>query len=156
MDEIVPPVDSNGNYSLTPGSAYEPEDPVWTYAAENPGDFYSEAISGAQRLLNGNTLICDGVNGVFFEVTPNGETVWEYVCPVTGDGPIKQGDAIPVDNRGHAMNAVFKIHRYLPDYPGLEGKDLTPEGPVTGSTPDNVPENLSRQPVGRRSRTDRR
>ena len=31
-------------------------------------------ISGAQRLANGNTLVCDGPAGTFFEVTVDGET----------------------------------------------------------------------------------
>jgi len=126
VDEIVPPVDSNGNYSLTSGSAYGPKEPIWTYKAENAKDFYAEAISGCQRLPNGNTLICDGTHGVFFEVNPNGETVWKYVNPVIGTGPIAEGATIPLDHRGHQLNAVFKIHRYAPEYPGLAGKDLTP------------------------------
>ena len=124
----MPPIDSNGNYSLDTGSAYGPKEPVWIYKAENPTDLYSEAISGCQRLPNGNTLICDGVHGVFLEVTPSGEIVWQYVNPVVGTGPISQGDTIPLDHRGHQMNAVFKILRYAPDYPGLAGRDLAPGG----------------------------
>ena len=145
VDEILPPVDEKGNYRLDAGRSYGPAKPLWTYAAPNPTDFFAEAISGAQRLPNGNTLICDGTSGVLFEVTPKGETVWEYVCPVAGEGPLKQGDPIPLDNRNHAMNAVFKTLRYAPDYPGLKGKDLTPKGDIVGSTPKNVPENLSRK-----------
>jgi hypothetical protein len=126
IDEIVPPVDSDGNYSLTPGAAFGPARATWTYHAKNPGDLFSEAISGTQRLPNGNTLICDGVHGVFREVTPGGVTVWEYVNPVVTAGRLSQGDPIPLDGRGHQLNAVFKIQRYAPDYPGLAGKDLTP------------------------------
>lgn len=48
---------------------------VWTYEA--PG-FFSEKISGAQRLPNGNTLITEGVTGSIFEVSLAGEVVWEY------------------------------------------------------------------------------
>lgn len=104
VDEIIPPVDGNGNYFITPGSAYEPKKQIWIYAAENPADFFSGHISGAQRLPNGNTLICDGANGIFFEVTLGKEIVWEYI------------NQLPnlIDNH------VFKIHRYAPDYPGLE------------------------------------
>jgi hypothetical protein len=39
--------------------------------------------SSAPRLPNGNTLICESVTGLVFEVTVEGETVWEYV----GCGP---------------------------------------------------------------------
>jgi hypothetical protein len=42
---------------------------------------------GAQRLSNGNTLICSGINGTLFEVTPDKETVWKYVNPTKG-GPM--------------------------------------------------------------------
>jgi sugar lactone lactonase YvrE/formylglycine-generating enzyme required for sulfatase activity len=150
VDEIVPPIDQNGNYILKTGSAYKPKEPIWTYTAENPMDFYSEAISGAQRLPNGNTLICNGVNGIFFEVTPKGETVWEYVNPVVGDGPLKQGDSIPLDHRRHAMNAVFKIYRYAPNYPGLAGKDLTPKGTII----EEAAKSDDRQSGERRQRRD--
>ncbi|MCP4623764.1 MAG: arylsulfotransferase (ASST), partial [bacterium] len=50
VDEIAPAVDANGHYILVPGSAYGPEKLTWTYTAENPGDFYADKISGAQRL----------------------------------------------------------------------------------------------------------
>jgi len=149
IDEITPPVDENGHYILKEGAAYGPDKLAWTYQAKNPKDFYSAEISGAQRLPNGNTLICAGVWGQFFEVTPAGETVWQYTCPVAGTGPLKQGDKIPLDMRGHAMNAVFKTQRYAPDYPGLAGRDLAPKGVIEGTTPANVPENYSNIPGGR-------
>ncbi len=38
-------------------------------------------MSGANRLPNGNTLICESVDGTIFEVTPKKETVWKYVNP---------------------------------------------------------------------------
>jgi hypothetical protein len=34
-------------------------------------------MGNAQRLPNGNTLINEASFGRFFEVTPQGETVWE-------------------------------------------------------------------------------
>jgi hypothetical protein len=43
--------------------------------------FYSFNISSARRLPNGNTLIDEGQAGRFFQVTPEGEIVWEYVSP---------------------------------------------------------------------------
>ena len=95
---------------------------MWQYEAENPQDFFSSEISGAHRLPNGNTLICAGVKGTFFEVTPAGETVWQYVNPVVHNGILAQGELSGQGHRGHNWNAVFKIHRYAPDYPGLAGK----------------------------------
>lgn len=103
VDEIIPPVLGNGSYTRQPNSVFGPEEQVWIYTAENPTDFYSQGISGAQRLPNGNTLICNGANGVFFEVAPDKETIWEYT------------NTLP----NPAQNNVFKIRRYERDYPGL-------------------------------------
>ena len=38
--------------------------------------FYSQLISSAQRLLNGNTMITEGSDCRMFEVTPDKEVVW--------------------------------------------------------------------------------
>jgi hypothetical protein len=84
VEEIVPPVDAQGNYTLMPGAAYGPASPTWTYQAPNPTDFYSHIISGAQRLPNGNTLIDSGTQEWFFEVTPTGDIVWEYFPSIPG------------------------------------------------------------------------
>ena len=130
VEEIVPPMDSRGHYLLETGKPYGPQQPVWKYQAKTPTDFYSAEISGAHRLPNGNTLICAGVRGTFFEVTPTGETVWEYVNPVVHNGILAQGERSGLDHRGHNWNAVFKVHRYEVGYPGLAGKDLTPIGPI--------------------------
>ena len=127
VEEILPPVDATGNYALATGAAYGPSASLWTYKSTPPTAFYSSEISGAQRLPNGNTLICEGIKGNLFEVTPTGETVWRYVCPVTTT-PLAQGSAIPVDpgRSDQFMNAVFRVDRYAPTYPGLAGRDLTP------------------------------
>jgi len=132
VDEWTPPVDAAGNYTWVAGSAYGPKDFTWNYKANPPSALYAEAISGAQRLPNGNTLICDGTHGTFLEVTSNGETVWKYVCPVVLTGPLAQGATIPPDpaRAGEFMNAVFRVRRYAPDYVGLAGRDLTPGNTV--------------------------
>jgi len=78
VDEIVPPVNDNGEYYLEPGSAYGPEAQTWIYTASPPVSFNVYHLSGAQRLADGNTLICNGETGEIFEVTPEGTTVWQY------------------------------------------------------------------------------
>ncbi|MBT6323879.1 MAG: hypothetical protein HOJ31_17045, partial [Anaerolineae bacterium] len=131
IDEFVSPVNSDGSYAdLSSGSAYSPTSAIWAYSAADPTDLFSEAISGAQRLPNGNTLICDGVHGVLFEVSPFGEIVWKYINPVVDTGALSQGEVPSLDVRNHSYNAVFKIHRYSLDYPGLVGRDLTPQGTI--------------------------
>ena len=130
IEEIVPPVDANGRYILEGGKAYGPDKPVWHYEARNRTDFFSSEISGAHRLPNGNTLICAGVVGHLFEITPAGEMVWQYVNPMVRGGILAQGELPGKDVRGHLFNAVFKVHRYAPEYPGLRGRDLTPKGVI--------------------------
>ena len=77
---------------------------VWTYQDRVPFDFFSPLISNAQRLPNGNTLICEGNFGRIFEVTREGEVVWEFVNPHFGPPPGKP-EAPPA-------NAVFRAFRY--------------------------------------------
>ena len=120
-------MNKDGSYpTLGAKDTYLPKNSMWTYTAPNPADFYSPEISSVQRLPNGNTLICEGIPGHFFEITPDSEIVWSYGNPIVVNSILKPGEKPTIDPRGHPNNAVFKIHRYAPDYPGLIGKDLTP------------------------------
>jgi hypothetical protein len=82
---------------VDPGSAKI----VWEYRETVPFNFFSPYISGAQRLPNGNTLICEGCFGRIFEVTSGGEVVWEYVSPHFGQSP-----------RFGLNNFIFRAFRY--------------------------------------------
>lgn len=70
----------------------------------NPGHpdqrLLQQSHSGARRLPNGNTLITDGFFGRMFQVTPEGEVVWEYITPYFSDGPLG------------VSNAVFRAEHY--------------------------------------------
>jgi hypothetical protein len=81
VDEFAPPVNSTGEYYLEPGSTYGPEDFSWDYTANPPTSFYSNVFGSAERLKDNDTLICSGIPGKFFEVTPDGTTVWQYTNP---------------------------------------------------------------------------
>jgi hypothetical protein len=122
VDEIVLPIDTRGRYAREPARAYEPHDPVWRYTAPRKRDFLAGFMSGAQRLPNGNTLICHGVSGTIFEVTPHQEVVWEYICPAPTE-PRPSGLGI-----APGRDRVFRAHRYGMDYAGLAGKNLRPGG----------------------------
>jgi hypothetical protein len=102
VDEIEPPLNHDGTYSLAADAPYGPATPAWTYVADPKTDFYAQNISGAQRLPNGNTLVCDGPASRFFEVTAAGDTVWQY----SASGP------------------VFRVERYDVDYEGFRGTPL--------------------------------
>jgi outer membrane protein assembly factor BamB len=73
---------------------------VWKYQEKREYEFFSPRISNAQRLPNGNTLICEGDFGRIFEVTTEGELVWEFVNPYFGEGP------------NGPNNRVFRAYRY--------------------------------------------
>ena len=127
VEEIELPVDDVGVYHLVPGAAYGPSRAAWSYADGN--SFFSSIMSGVGRLPNGNTLITSGVPGRLFEVTPDGETVWNYANPLTRDGPLTQGD--PKEHDGiRGSREVFRSYRYAPDYPAFAGRDLIPQGPL--------------------------
>jgi hypothetical protein len=128
--EIVTPVDSNGSYPTpAPGTAFGPSAPLWEYVAPVPSDFFSGFISGASRLPNGNTVINEGDDGTFFEVTPNKEIVWKYINPVAR--PFGPGqEEVLAQGEPRQNNAVHRVLRYAPDFPGLTGKDLTPDDPI--------------------------
>jgi len=80
VDEFTPDVDNDtGAYYLPPGGTYGPDNLTWQYML--PEDLYSYYFGGAQRMLNNNTLICSGWNGVFIEVTPDKQIVWTYDNP---------------------------------------------------------------------------
>lgn len=130
VDEITPPVNSNGSYTYVPGTAFGPLSFTWSYQANPPSGLYSTNISGAQRLPNGNTIICEGGHGDFTEVTAAGTLVWRYVNPVTGTGPLVQGTVPPVNpvRTDETMNSVFRVYRYAPDYAAFAGKNMTPKG----------------------------
>jgi len=88
----------------------------WEYDDDERLNFWGPWISGCQRLPNGNTLICEGPFGRFFEVTVERELAWEYVSPFYTPNTPPLG----------RQNSVFRAYRYSPDYPGLKGRDLTP------------------------------
>jgi len=95
---------------------------VWMYASKDPASFWSRHISGLSRLPNGNTLATAATWGQIFEVTPEGEVVWEYKIPTTSTK-----GAVKVLADGDIAQA-FLAYRYGPDHPALRGRTLTPQG----------------------------
>lgn len=91
-----------GNYSSVDEFCFQgedctPGDLVNSYSEGVSGEFYADHISGAQRLLSGNTLVCEGTEGRLFEYNASHEVVWEY----------------------HYGSEIFKATRYMSDYSGL-------------------------------------
>jgi hypothetical protein len=123
VDIIDPPVDSAGNYILI-NKIYGPSNLSWTYEDPIPSNFFARRISGAQRLENGNTLICSGTEGYFFEIDSNKNKVWEYISPITNNGIATQGLALP------GPNNVFRAYRFSPDFIGFDNKNLIAGLPI--------------------------
>lgn len=86
---------------------------VWEYRDPTFMNFFSPFISGAQRLPNGNTMITEGNFGRLFEITAEGELVWEYISshftanPFLGEG-----------------NSIFRAWRHSADDFLTDGAEL--------------------------------
>lgn len=123
VDIIKPPLNSTGAYSLDVVLPFAPDSAYWRYTDSVPAHFYSNNISGAQRLPNGNTLICSGNIGLFFEVDSLNHVVWRYKNPVNVLGPATQGTTI-------FNNTVFRAVFYDENYAGFAGHTLIPGAPI--------------------------
>jgi len=109
---------------------------VWEYKAPTVLAFYSFMVSGCERLAGGNTFITEGATGRLFEVTPQGDVVWEYVSPFVL--PSKFGPT----------PAIFRAHRYPLGDPRIDTRRLDPDrhaeltariahGKILGEGPDS-------------------
>jgi hypothetical protein len=122
--EIKPPKDLTGAYTIDENGVFGPDQPLWTYTAPDKLSMYSPFVSGAQRIKNGNTLITSGARGRFLEVTPEGETVWEYWNPYFYDYRLPDGSA--ADPAGPFMYYQFRGTFFDKDNPVFSGRQLAP------------------------------
>ena len=81
---------------------------VWSYADPMSSSFYTPYMGQAQRLPNGNTHITESATGRLFEVTPEGEVVWEFILPWFAPYP----DEAARRTGGGELNSVFQTFRY--------------------------------------------
>jgi len=123
--------------SLTGGSRVLEINPVtkeivWQYVAQNTGNsgwtFRSTHISAARRLPNGNTFIDEGQIGRFFQVTPDGEIVWEYLNPYPKRGKDAETGRPTVD---------YSVYRAEP-VPYDWAPPGTPHAETAVTPPDNA------------------
>ena len=86
-------------------------------------------FSGAQRLPNGNTLICSGTDGTLFEVTAEKDIVWKYVNPIRGDATaLQHGGPPPGSGKSKGPDGQSGKSKG-PDGPPDFGKSKGPDGP---------------------------
>ena len=130
--ELVPPTAGDGRYLVPDTGPFGPEEPTWRYVASDRTTFCSSFISGAHRLVDGNTFITAGAQGRFFEVTSDGEIVWEYWTPYAGTLPGNQAtNANPY--------SVFRATKVAPNHPALAGRELAPLDPQPPAVPPPDP-----------------
>ncbi|KAK3192204.1 hypothetical protein K4F52_001834 [Lecanicillium sp. MT-2017a] len=93
---------------------------VWEYRDKSlPLAFFTPFMGSAQRLANGNTLLCESAFGRVFEVTANRDICWEYVNPHFAPYPDEDtAKLFPGES-----NALFRAYRYsLSEIPWLKAK----------------------------------
>jgi hypothetical protein len=96
---------------------------VWEYTISGIERFrfFSSYVSNTQRLRNGNTMINEGAGGRLFEVTTEGEIVWEYISPF-------------FETERPTRNTIYRAHRVPYDW--IPQLDRPEEHPV-------IPPNLT-------------
>jgi len=99
----------------------------WNYMATPWCSFFSSIMGSCQPLPDsydpfgpeerslGNILVSEGTTGRIFEITHNGEIVWEYVSPFYYD-----------TSHFGRTNMIFRAYRYGPEYEGLKGERAAP------------------------------
>ncbi len=73
---------------------------VWEYKADPPNLFFSDGRGEVSELENGNLLISESQRGRAFEVTRDGEKVWEFFNP-------------HIDDPGK-RSIIYQMRRYKP------------------------------------------
>jgi len=77
---------------------------IWSYGNADTENFYADHISGTQRLSNGNTLVCNGIDAIIFELDRSGNKIREYTSSYIRSTP--RGD----------MKEIFKAEKYATGY----------------------------------------
>jgi hypothetical protein len=72
---------------------------VWEYGSAPEQRFFSAKRGGSQKLPNGNVLITDSESARAFEVTPEGDVVWEFLNP---------------EREGDKRAAIYRMTRHEP------------------------------------------
>lgn len=103
---------------------------VWEYRDRSQMvNFFTPFMGSAQRLANGNTLLCESAFGRLFEVTRDGHICWEYVNPHFAPYP----DQVTAGIFLGESNALFRAYRYsLDEVPWLKQKLSSSQGNKAG------------------------
>lgn len=132
---IDPPTTAPGVYEYNTLVPYGPTTIDYSFSDQtnDPSDFYSPIVSSAQRLPNGNILVCQGSTGRFFELNASDQIVWEYINPVHNNNGTVSNQTETVSG-----NTTFRAIKYSKTYDAFTGRDVTPGSPIEGN-PDLTP-----------------
>jgi len=89
---------------------------TWKYHGSPAAQFFSDYISGVDRLWTGSVLVCEGSSGRLFEVTREGDVVWEWINPFKNHR-----------RNGDISVTIYRAHRYPADHPAFVGHSLDPD-----------------------------
>ena len=124
VDEIRLPKNSRGAYGTKGANLPAEAEVVWSFSGSEDERFYASHISGAERLPNGNTLICVGIQGRIFEVTRQGKTVWDYLNPISEEVsnayPPWLTSSNPMAPRQIEPYGLLRASRVGKNHPGLK------------------------------------
>jgi outer membrane protein assembly factor BamB len=81
---------------------------VWEYLAEPPESFHNETMGGVQLLENGNILVTESNISRVFELTSEGEVVWDFLHPGFYSEDFKS-----IENRART---IYKMERYSVEF----------------------------------------
>ena len=99
---------------------------VWSYRGDPPKSFFTLIRGAAQALANGNVLVTESAKGRVFEVTREGEIVWEFWNPdQTEAGERRQ---------------IYRMRRFAPEELGSQGPLSGLSGALRGGAPALAPE----------------
>jgi hypothetical protein len=116
---ITLPLEGN-TFLREENQAFGPEEIYFSFPSIPDTSLFASRVCGAQILPNNNILYAAGAGGTIWEVTQESEDlVYDYQMPVGIAGPLEY-------NTPNFNTNYFKVTRYSEDYPGFEGKDMTP------------------------------
>lgn len=122
--QILEPVwDTSGHTYLIQDGLFLPEDFTATLSHPDTSFNHSTTASSIQVIGPGHIIMCAARQGFSFELTGQGDVVWEYRTPLRNGFPVSQGTQLSLSD-----NFTFQLKRYPADYTGLAGKDLSPKG----------------------------
>jgi hypothetical protein len=125
---LLKPEFANWMY-LMQDNRFLPTDFDWSWQGEIMGETMSESTqSGVQSMPGGNLYICETSRGQFSELTKDGEIIWVYKNP-------SAMDIFNQYEQNITGNTVFRGEKYPVDFPGFDGKDMTPKGLIEDLNP---------------------